>query len=79
MKGGLSIFPSGQNLFAGALKKEATSQQCAHYTVLQERIKNVHFTDGTRVAASSRTFALAGRLRLFATLLPSRTKEYEWV
>jgi len=75
MKGGLSIFSSGHNLFAGALKKEATSQQCADYTVLQERIKNVHFTDGTRVAASSRTFALPGRLTLFATLLLSRMKE----
>ena len=76
MKGGLSIFPGGQNPVAGCpVAEEATSQQCAHYTVLQERIENVHFTDGTRVAASTRTFALAGRLTLLVTLLLSREKE----
>jgi hypothetical protein len=76
MKGGLSIFPSGQNLVAGCpVAEEATSQQCAHHTVLQERIKNVHFTDGARVAASTRTFALPGRLTLLANLLLSRAKE----
>jgi hypothetical protein len=83
MKGGLSIFPSGQNLVAGCpVAEEATSQQCAHHTVLQERIKNVHFyahaysfaLDSNKFA-STRTFALPGRLTLLANLLLSRAKE----
>lgn len=76
MKGGLSIFPTDQNPVAwGPVKEKATLQQCAHHTVLQERIKGVHFTDGTRVAASTRTSALAGRLTLLATLSLSSAKE----